>query len=462
MRSLFERLARYNASSALPMHMPGHKRQKDYLGGIAQYDITEVTDFDDLHHPEGILKEAMEEAASIYHSEASYFLVNGSTCGILSAITAATKPGDKILISRNCHKSALNAVAILQLNPIWLEPPVVSEIHVYGSISPSSVKEAFAKHPEISAVLLVSPTYEGIVSDIRTIGDLCHRQGIPLIIDAAHGAHFRFGAQFPPDALSCGADIVVESLHKTLPALTQTAILHLQGTRICRDRLNYALQCYESSSPSYLLIASAIECLKTMTEQGDKLMEEYSENLTLLRKALSEQEESFLLSKNSEDTVFDYDPGKITIGFHGYHGGELHKLLHRRHIETEMAAPGYIVAMTSPFDSKENLFRFQNALVRLRQELPRRGNIPFPSIEIRHGDKAMLPGETLYAEKEMLPLEEAQNRVAAETVYLYPPGSPLIAAGEYIHPEDIETIKECEEKGFTVHGIKNRRINVVK
>lgn len=463
MKSLWERLAHYGVSSALPMHMPGHKRKKGYLGGITQYDITEVTGFDDLHHPEGLLKEAMEEAASLYHSKASYLLVNGSTCGILSAITAATKPGDKILLSRNCHKSALNAVTLLQLEPIWLEPPIVSDLHVYGSIPPDAVKEAFAAHPEITAVLLVSPTYEGIVSDVRTIAEICHHKGVPLLIDEAHGAHFHFSADFPADALSCGADIVVESLHKTLPALTQTAILHLQGTLIPEDRLRFALQSYESSSPSYLLMASAIECIKTMAEQGQKLMADYWDHLTALRKALSALEESFLLSKNADDAIFDYDPGKIVIGFHSYHGGEIQGALLRQHrVEIEMAAPGYIVAMTSPFDSSENFFRFQSAVTHLRQDLPLKGKAPFPFLWTNHGEKAMLPGEALYAEKEILPLKEAQNRIAAETVYLYPPGSPLIAAGEYIREEELHTIKECEKKSFTIHGIKNGQIKVIK
>ena len=276
MRSLWDPLTHYGTSEILPMHMPGHKRKSGFMHGIGRYDITEVKGFDDLHHPEGILREAMEDAAALYKSDASYFLVNGSTAGILSAVTAVTRPGDRILLARNCHKSALNAVTLRGLKPLWLMPPAVSELGVYGSIDPKDVEKALSEHRGIAAVFIVSPTYEGIVSDVASIAEIAHRFGVPLIVDAAHGAHFRFGKAFPQDALSCGADIVIESLHKTLPALTQTAILHIRSSLVNKEKVEFALQAYQSSSPSYLLIASAVECLRIMEERGEELMAEYS------------------------------------------------------------------------------------------------------------------------------------------------------------------------------------------
>ncbi|MBQ6810010.1 MAG: aminotransferase class V-fold PLP-dependent enzyme [Firmicutes bacterium] len=461
MNHLWDKMTHYGSSQILPMHMPGHKRKSGFMRGTGLYDITEITGFDDLHHPEGIIKDAMDHAREIYQSDASYFLINGSTCGILSAITAATRPGEKILLARNCHKSALNAVMLRQLTPHWIAPPIVSELGVYGSIDPKEIEKALDEDPHISAVFIVSPTYEGVVSDVETIAKVCHNHKVPLIVDAAHGAHFRFGKMFPKDALSCGADIVIESLHKTLPSLTQTAILHIKSDLISKDQVEFALQAYQSSSPSYLLIASILECLRIMEEKGGEKMENYERNLPLLRAELKNLGGSYLLDK--EDGIFDYDMGKIVIGFYGYYGKTLaSRLLEKSRIELEMAAPGYIIAMTSLYDTKEDLFRFRTEMKRLRWDMPLRHTGAFPKIMPNIPESAMLPHETMYAETENIPLDEAFGRIAAKTMYLYPPGSPLVAAGEIINEETLRIIRYCNERNYTVHGIDDEKVTVIK
>lgn len=461
MNHFWDKLTHYGASQILPMHMPGHKRKSGFMRGMGAYDITEVTGFDDLHHPKAIIKEAMDKATEIYGSDASYFLINGSTCGILSAITAVTHPGNKILLARNCHKSALNAVTLHQLIPQWIAPPIVSELSVYGSIDPKEIERALAADSSIAAVFIVSPTYEGVVSDVATIAKICHRHNVPLIVDAAHGAHFRFGKDFPQDALSCGADIVIESLHKTLPSLTQTAILHLKSSLINKEQVEFALQAYQSSSPSYLLIASIVECLRIMEEKGDELMARYQRDLPLLRKELKGMSGCYLLDE--EDGIFDYDQGKIVLGFYGYYGKELaERLLKKSRIELEMAAPGYIIAMTSLYDTKEDLFRFRSEMKRLRREMPIRSAGAFPRILLQTPKCAMLPHETMYVETEDCPLEKSAGRIAAKTLYLYPPGSPLIAAGEIIEEETINTILYCTGRNYTVHGLVDHKVKVIK
>ncbi len=230
---LLERLSTYAASDVYPFHMPGHKRQVKM--GITSVpnpfsvDITEIDGFDNLHHAEDILKESMNSAAAVYESDRSWYLVNGSTCGILAAIAAAVKPGEKILMARNSHKSAYHAVILNQLEPVYLYPEEVPEFQIPGGIEPEQ-ERALLEHPEIRAVFVTSPTYEGIVSDIQGIAATAHRHGAALIVDEAHGAHLPFGDgnYFPDGALQEGADLVIQSLHKTLPSLTQTAILHLK------------------------------------------------------------------------------------------------------------------------------------------------------------------------------------------------------------------------------------------
>ena len=461
MKSLFDRLAHYGASDILPMHMPGHKRRTGFMRGVAKFDITEVTGFDDLYCPTGILAEAMDEAAELYGSDATFFLVNGSTCGILSAITAAVPQGGKILLARNCHKSALNAVILNQLEPVWLESAAVSPLQVFGGVQPEAVEAALNRDAEIKAVFIVSPSYEGIVSDVQAIAEIAHRYGVPLLVDAAHGAHFRFGKSFPRDALSRGADVVVESLHKTLPSLTQTAVLHIKSNLVSMEKLEFALQTFQSSSPSYLLIASIIECLSVLQKEGAELMATYEQNLRQLRVVADQLYQGYLLTKTEE--MFDYDSGKIVLGFRGYSGPELKAaLLERYRVEVEMAAPGYIVAMTSLNDSDEMLFRFGMALKHLRRELPLRGETDFPRAVVPRGEMRILPAEAQNAERETVSLSDALNRVAATTLYLYPPGCPLIAAGEIIKEEQIEALRLCGEQGFAVRGLCCGGVPVVK
>ena len=231
---LLERLTEYAGSDAYPFHMPGHKRR-------------EIDGFDNLHHAEGILKDAMDEAAAIYGTDRSWYLVNGSTCGILSAVFATTENGGKILTARNCHKAVYHAICLNRLEAEYLYPEEITEFGINGGIRAEDVRKALEKDAmhcagnsgdvrgkitKIQAVLITSPTYEGVVSDIRAIADAAHEYGIPLIVDEAHGAHLEYADQchsFPKSALEYGADIVIQSLHKTLPCFTQTAILHVKG-----------------------------------------------------------------------------------------------------------------------------------------------------------------------------------------------------------------------------------------
>ncbi|MGI5874244.1 MAG: aminotransferase class I/II-fold pyridoxal phosphate-dependent enzyme [Bacillota bacterium] len=462
MRSYFDLIRQYGNSDLLPMHMPGHKRKAGFLGGFGRCDVTETVGTEDLHHPGAFLREAMAEAAALRGSDETYFLVNGSTAGILSAVTAAADPGDSLLLARNCHKSALNAVTVHRLNPVWIVPGKISPLRVDGGVDPADVEAALTKDASIKAALIVSPTYEGVVSDVAAIAEIVHRHNIPLIVDAAHGAHFPFSDGFPADPLRCGADIVIESLHKTLPSLTQTAALHLRGSMIPRDRLRFALQAFQSSSPSHLLLASAVECFRIMENDGARQTERFLRSLTELRNAVKGLGECVLLDKDSA-AMTAYDTSKIVLGFRGYSGSALHQALRRDfRVEIEMSAPGYIVAMTTLYDSDEDLFRFGSALKKLRRALPFRGERAFPAVTAELPEKVMLPAEALIRKKETVPLKEAEGRIAGETIYLYPPGSPLAAAGERIGPELISVIRRCEERGFTVRGAEKGRLSVLR
>lgn len=229
MYNIFDKLKNYSDSDYYAFHMPGHKRNLDLMDGTSPYriDITEIDGFDDLHHAEGILKEAQERAAEVYHADETHFLVNGSTVGILSAILGTTEKGDSILVARNCHKSVYHAIYLNELDPVYLYPKFDTELGLSTEIDAEDVQKALEEHPKIRAVMIVSPTYDGVVSDIEKIAEIVHEAGCLLIVDEAHGAHFGFDPYFPESANMYGADLVINSLHKTLPALTQTALLHV-------------------------------------------------------------------------------------------------------------------------------------------------------------------------------------------------------------------------------------------
>ena len=254
MKYLEEELKTLAESDMYPFHMPGHKRNMKLQVNPYAYDITEIDDFDNLHEAEGIIAQAQQRAAELFHAEKSFFLVNGSTCGILAAISAAVPKGGRILMARNCHKAAYHAAYLrgLQISYVY---PVITQFGIQGSIRVEDVAAALQEDASIQAVVITSPTYDGILSDIASIAELAHSYNIPLIVDEAHGAHLGFYSYFPQAAIQLGADVVIQSLHKTLPSFTQTAILHMNKGLVRQEDIIRFLSIYETSSPSYLFLA---------------------------------------------------------------------------------------------------------------------------------------------------------------------------------------------------------------
>ena len=268
-------LENYSKYGLRPFHMPGHKRN-ELLAPLDAYrlDITEIDNFDDLHHPEGLLKEAMERAGNLFGSRRTFFMVNGCTGGILASIFATCEPGDSILVARNSHKSVYNAINIRKLNPLCIWPEGELNSLPLGVIPPEDVDKALTDNPDIKCVFITSPTYEGVVSDVRAIADIAHKHGAVLIVDEAHGAHMHFNSIFPEDALSCGADIVIHGIHKTLPALTQSALLHIGTANVNESAVSKYLSIFQSSSPSYILMGGIDYAMDFLEKDGEKYYEE--------------------------------------------------------------------------------------------------------------------------------------------------------------------------------------------
>ena len=475
---IYEKLKSYGESDYYGFHMPGHKRQMGAFTNPYQIDITEIPDFDDLHHPEeqGILSQAQERAARLYGAEETHFLVNGSTAGILSAISGCTTMNGKLLMARNCHRSVYHAVALRNLEAVYIYPQQLEGLGINGAISPEDVEKILAQEKDvenvrkIQAVFITSPTYDGICSDVRSIAEICHEKGIPLIVDQAHGAHFPFSEYFPEDAISAGADVVIHSVHKTLPSMTQTALLHVQGELVNREKLRYYLSVYQSSSPSYLLMASIDSCMELLEREGKSLFQNYVEKLKAFRESCRDLECLRLAERE------DIDPSKLLIitAGSGLSGEELAELLRERyHLQMEMTTPTYLVGISSVADTEEGFRRFSQALHELDAELAEdliegsegqrkdgqartASGVRFPSGRLQKPAEPQAmwkQGEALELEKESVRVAEAQGRISAVYVYLYPPGIPILVPGEAISQEVQEQIAAWKTAGLEVHGL---------
>ena len=498
---LLERLTEYAGSDAYPFHMPGHKRREipdGIPGGFPDpygIDITEIDGFDNLHHAEGILKDAMETAAAIYGADRSWYLVNGSTCGILSAVFAATENGGKILTARNCHKAVYHAICLNRLEAEYLYPEEITEFGINGGIRAEDVRKALEKDAmrcagnsgdvrgkitKIQAVLITSPTYEGVVSDIRAIADAAHEYGIPLIVDEAHGAHLEYADQchsFPKSALEYGADIVVQSLHKTLPCFTQTAILHVKGKLVDQDRISRYLSMFQTSSPSYLFMAGMERCIRYMDGDGRNGMVRYEKRLEHFMERMEGLQVLEVLDREicwKYRTVAGWDPSKIvvsTMRAEDFHGEELAETLRRKyHLEMEMTAPEYVIAMTSLMDTEEGFERLGTALLEIdgalrhcveseqqkeKGESKEKERCETPEAtesKVSHPIRRMLICEAMDADTERTAFQDTVGKVSAEFVYLYPPGIPIIAPGEVFTDAIVEKIVAYKAAGLLVQG----------
>ena len=514
--TLYKRLKRYSESDYYGFHMPGHKRNKDLIKADIPYayDITEITGFDDLHHAKEILKDEQERAARIFHAEETAFLVNGSTVGILSAILGSTQKGDRILVSRNCHKSVYHAIYMNELYAEYLYPEYDSEVELNGAVDPELVRKKLEENAQsdceekIKAVMIVSPTYDGVLSDIEKIAEIVHEYHIPLIVDEAHGAHFGFHPYFPKNANEKGADIVIQSVHKTLPSLTQTALLHMNGEYADRESVRMYLHMLQSSSPSYILMAAIDECIDMLENNCKEVFQSYVELLENIRKKLQRLKHLQLVEAGN----VEYDKSKLVISVKhvGMSGKELHQiLLEKYHLEMELSAGSYVLAMTSVGDTEEGMERFVQALYEIDNEIEQNNKLEQDNrikaddkrkisqndneekkLSNKTGEKEQpnvnniskssdacgkeqkvhsyqLPElEQIYQSAEVAKIAKEGNRtislgyencegyISTEFAYLYPPGVPLVVPGERISREVSEILMQYERAGFDIEGTK--------
>lgn len=452
MENLYQKLEEYSKKDIVPLHMPGHKRNTKMLGTQLPYniDITEIDGFDDLHHAEGIIKNIQEKVQRIYNTRKSFILINGTTCGILAGIRSFVQKNDKILVARNCHKSVYHAIELNELKSIYIMPKT-NEDGINLEITPKEVEDKIKENLDIKLVVLTSPTYEGIISDIKGIVEICHKNKIPVLVDEAHGAHLKFMNKTKElSAVDTGADIVVQSIHKTLPALTQTSLLHINGDMVNEEKLKHELSIFETSSPSYILMASIENCLDFL-QYNENMFEKYEENLEYFYDRTKGLKKLEILRNKLTDKYFD--DGKIVIitTKTNITGKELSEILREKYkIELEMSSVNYAIAMTSVCDSKENLKRLIDALIDIdaKLEMQKKPKYEFENI-LPEISKSIYEAEK---EEEFFKVDytKAEGKISKEYMWVYPPGIPIITPGEIISNEIINLMKQISEAGLEI------------
>lgn len=431
---------------------PGHFQRFNSMGEFGELfgrkifnaDLAEVEGMDNLQNPKGCIQDSLQRTSEIYGSKASFYLINGSSSGIIAMILSTVKRGEKILIARNAHKSVINALILSGAEPVWVETEWDDYWQIPTCVKPEKIAQKLEMIPDIKAVIVTSPTYEGVVSDIKSIARQCRKKNIILLVDEAHGALWNFSERLPDSSIKLGADICVQSIHKTGSCLNQGAILHIsENSRLSPADIRQSLNLINTTSPSYLLLSSieaSIEYLNS--KKGREKLDRLINNIEKIKNSVKNQTNAVFLESSPD---FVHDPAKIFFGLEKINGQELSDFLQEKYnIEVEMNNHKGLLALTGIGTEKKHLVKLSKAIVKAAKKLKKSyENIdykPYIPPEI-----AFTPAEAFYRDFEKIKLHRAQGRVSKETIVTYPPGIPIIIAGEVIQEEHLGALKRVQD-----------------
>lgn len=478
---LFEAMRDYAKKDMSAFHTPGHKQGKGadpefraLVGdNMLRIDLCELPEVDNLHDPDGVIKEAQELAAEAFDADATFFLVNGSTTGNNVMIMTVCDPGDKIIIPRNAHKSMIGGCIISGAKPVWMLPLWDDQLCVGHGVTPEEVEQALLEHPDAKGVCIIHPTYFGGVADLKRIADLCHAHGKPLLVDEAHGPHFHFHDQLPVSGLAAGADMVVQSTHKIISGMTQASMLHVQGDRVNVNRVRNVLQLIQSTSPNYVLMASLDTARRQMATQGEQLLANTIAMAEDARTRLNAIPGVFVFGRDrcAPGGLYDLDVTKLTInvtelGMTGFMA--LDVLNEEFDIQSEMATLHNVLLIVTIGNDQRDLDRVVDAFTALSDRATRwntlgtnalPNSLPMPS---GLAEAKLTPREAFFANTETIPFETSMGRVCAEIVAPYPPGIPILAPGEVISEGAIEYLKVVHQMGGFINGPEDVRLRTIK
>lgn len=454
-RPVVDALIEFQKQRPISFHVPGHKYGQlsglpEKLQSALQYDQTELTGLDDLHHPENVIDEAQSLLAEAYGVDKSFFLVNGSTVGNMAMIFAACTEGDRVIVQRNSHKSIFHALELVKVRPVYVSPEWDQKSMTAAGLSLDAIKEAIDSYPDAKVLLLTYPNYYGMSSpELKEIIAYCHVRQISVLVDEAHGAHFQIGQPFLPSSLNFGADVVVHSAHKTLPAMTMGSYLHVQGNRVDVDKINKYLRMFQSSSPSYLIMASL--------DDARAFMQNYSQPDI---RSFEEKRQRFIDSLKSihQLEVFEADdPLKLMLRAKHYSGHQLQRKMEKKGIYAELADSQQVLLIL-PLLKQRNAYPFAEIRSRLKEavqslkeeerktaeaEIGRQNTISVPEISFEEID---------LADSEWVSYTKAMGRISAAMVIPYPPGIPLVVPGEKWTASKLEQLMDYLAAGTAIQG----------
>lgn len=467
MTPLFSKLLELANKKHAPFYAPGHKLGRGIFSGLTaawgtdvfRADLPELPDLDNLFAPEGVIKEAQNLAAQTFGADQTWFLVNGSTCGIMAAILATIGEGDKILLPRNIHQSAIAGLIHSGAIPVFINPPYNPQWDLSYGLTPESVAAALKIHPDIKAILILSPTYQGVCPDLGKIVAIAHEKNIPLIVDEAHGSHFNFHSDLPPTALELGADLVIQSTHKTLGAMTQASMLHLKGLQINPQKISRALQLVESTSPSYLLLASLDAAREQMATEGEKL---WSQTLALAHTARQELSQIVglnIFNPKRQAGIEYFDLTRLTVdvtalGFTGYEADEI--LDEELEITAELPLEKTLTFILTFGNTENDIQKLVNGFRKLGDRQPK-NFVSLPSIitstsEILHDLPKLSPRQAFFSTSKSCLLRQSIGKICAELICPYPPGIPILMPGEIITEKKLYDLRKVTKLGGTITG----------
>ncbi|MCT4592665.1 MAG: aminotransferase class I/II-fold pyridoxal phosphate-dependent enzyme [Anaeromicrobium sp.] len=453
----------------ISFHVPGHKYGRIYkkygISNILDLDTTEIPGTDNLHSPEGIIRESQVRAANFFGADNTFFLVNGTTSGNISALLASLNPGEKVLVPRNCHKSVVSGMIMGGIEPVYMMPKIYRGISMGMDLN--TLENKLKEDIQIKAILITNPNYYGICADIEKISEIAHKYGKILIVDEAHGSHLILSEKLPMDALRAGADMVCQSTHKTLMSFTQSSMIHVKGNRVDRDRLKFMLRMNQSTSPSYLLMNSLDTTVSILIEDGKKLIDNLINNLEEFYKKLEHIDiDYFSRKKLSPYNVYDYDLTRIVIDMtkYGIIGTKLEKILYEKYnIQMEMSDTNHIVGVATIGNIKDDFEKLYEALKHIKEVYGKKEIIEEKTLNYNMLPKVILnPRQAAYGQKKSIKLEDSIGHISGEYIIPYPPGIPLLCPGEEISKDLINHIKLLKDNHINLTGIKDKSLMFIQ
>ena len=471
---IYEALRKFRRMRVVPFDVPGHKRGRgnmeltEFLGeDCMNVDVNSMKPLDNLCHPVSVIRDAEDLAAQAFGAANAFFMVGGTTSAVQSMIMYACKEGDKIIMPRNVHRSAINAMILTGAVPVYVDPDVNHQLGIALGMSVSQVEKAIEENPDAKAVLVNNPTYYGVCSDLRRITELAHSHGMLVLADEAHGTHFYFGDGFPVPAMAAGADISSASMHKSGGSLTQSSFL-LMGKDINADYMRQIVNLTQTTSASYLLLSSLDISRKRLALSGREIFAKTVEMAQYAREEINSIGGYYAFSSEliNGDSIYDFDVSKLSVHTLpiGLAGIEVYDLLRDEYdIQIEFGDIGNILAYVSVGDRTRDIERLISAMSEIKRRFGKSGTGMLTQ-EYINPVVAEPPRKAFYAKKRSLTLDEAAGNVCTEFVMCYPPGIPILAPGELITPEIIEYIKYAKEKGCQMTGTEDiniERLNVL-